>query len=78
MEDFGGAQVAADVPLASLTTLRVGPVARRVITCVATEQIVTALRTLDSWACDREIFLSRGEQIRKEFDSYSKLDPSSG
>ena len=47
MEDFGGAQVAADVPLASLTTLRVGPVARRVITCVTTDQIVTTLRTLD-------------------------------
>jgi UDP-N-acetylmuramate dehydrogenase len=47
VEDFGGAQVAADVPLASLTTLRVGPVARRVITCVTTDQIVTTLRTLD-------------------------------
>jgi len=47
VEDFGGAQVAADVPLASLTTLRVGPVARRVITCVTTDQIVATLRTLD-------------------------------
>jgi len=47
VEDFGGAQVAADVPLAPLTTLRVGPVARRVITCVTTDQIVTTLRTLD-------------------------------
>ena len=58
MEDFGGAQVAADVPLASLTTLRVGPVARRVITCVTTEQIVTALRTLDS--CDSAVLVLGG------------------
>ena len=46
-EDFSGAHVAEDVPLASLTTLRVGPVARRVITCATTDQIVTTLRTLD-------------------------------
>lgn len=47
MQDFGGAGVAEDVPLASLTSLRVGPVARRVITCVTTDQIVTTLRALD-------------------------------
>lgn len=47
MQDFGGARVAEDVPLASLTSLRVGPVARRVITCVTTDQIVTTLRALD-------------------------------
>jgi UDP-N-acetylmuramate dehydrogenase len=46
-EDFAGAQVAERVPLASLTTLRVGPVARRVITCISTEQIVATLGTLD-------------------------------
>lgn len=46
-EDFGGAQVAFDVPLAPLTTLRVGPVARRVIICASTDQIVATLRTLD-------------------------------
>ncbi|MCH9723085.1 MAG: UDP-N-acetylmuramate dehydrogenase [Actinomycetia bacterium] len=45
--EFGGAQITADVPLASLTTLRVGPVARRVITCATTDQIVTSLGTLD-------------------------------
>ena len=33
--------------MATLTTLRVGPVARRVITCVSTEQIVATLNTLD-------------------------------
>lgn len=45
--EFGGAQVTVNAPLASLTTLRVGPVVRRVITCASTDQIVTTLRTLD-------------------------------
>lgn len=45
--DFGGAQVTESVPMASLTTLRVGPVARRVITCATTDQVVATLRTLD-------------------------------
>ena len=45
--ELGGAAVAADVPLAPLTTLRIGPVARRLVTCTSTEQIITALRALD-------------------------------
>ena len=45
--DLGGAAVADDVPLAPLTTLRIGPVARRLITCTSTEQIVAALGVLD-------------------------------
>ncbi len=45
--EFGGAEITADVPLASLTTMRVGPVARRVITCASTDQIVTTLGALD-------------------------------
>jgi UDP-N-acetylmuramate dehydrogenase len=45
--ELGGAAVAEDVPLAPLTTLRIGPVARRLITCTSTEQIVAALRALD-------------------------------
>jgi UDP-N-acetylmuramate dehydrogenase len=45
--ELGGAAVAGDVPLAPLTTLRIGPVARRLITCTTTEQIVVALRALD-------------------------------
>ena len=45
--DLGGADVADDVPLAPLTTLRIGPVARRLVTCTSTEQIVAALRALD-------------------------------
>ncbi len=46
-QDFGGARVDRDVPLASLTTLRVGPVARRVVTCLTTDQIVATLGALD-------------------------------
>jgi UDP-N-acetylmuramate dehydrogenase len=45
--ELGGAAVADDVPLAPLTTLRIGPVARRLITCTSTEQILAALRALD-------------------------------
>ena len=44
--DFGGARVDQNVPLSSLTTLRVGPVARRVITCRTSAQIVATLRSL--------------------------------
>lgn len=44
---FAGAHVAEAVPLASLTTLRVGPVAGRVITCASTDQVIAALRTVD-------------------------------
>ncbi len=42
--DFGGAEVAEDVPLGPLTTLRVGPVVRRIITATTAEQIVAAVR----------------------------------
>jgi UDP-N-acetylmuramate dehydrogenase len=45
--ELGGASVADDVSLAPLTTLRIGPVARRLITCTSTEQIVAALQALD-------------------------------
>jgi UDP-N-acetylmuramate dehydrogenase len=45
--ELGGAAVADDVPLAPLTTLRIGPVARRLITCTSTEQIVEVLRADD-------------------------------
>ena len=47
-EDFGGARVVYGAPLASLTTLRVGPVARRVISCGTTDQIVAALAAVDA------------------------------
>ena len=43
---FAGASVEENVPLAPLTTLRVGPVARRMVTCTTTEQVVAALSGL--------------------------------
>jgi UDP-N-acetylmuramate dehydrogenase len=45
---FAGARVDEAVPLAPLTTLRVGPIARRLITCASTEQVVAVLRQLAS------------------------------
>jgi UDP-N-acetylmuramate dehydrogenase len=45
---FAGARVDEGVPLAPLTTLRVGPVASRVITCTSTEQVVAAVRHVDA------------------------------
>ncbi len=47
---FAGARVAESVPLAPLTTLRVGPVARRVITCESSDQVIAVLRALDTQA----------------------------
>jgi UDP-N-acetylmuramate dehydrogenase len=47
---LAGAHVAEAVSLAPLTTLRVGPVARSLITCTSTEQVVAVLRQLDSEA----------------------------
>lgn len=44
---FAGADVAESVPLAPLTTMRVGPVARRLIRCTSTEHVVGVLRQLD-------------------------------
>ncbi|MGD1112235.1 MAG: hypothetical protein ABR885_18600, partial [Mycobacterium sp.] len=43
---FAGASVADAAPLAPLTTLRIGPVARRLVTCTTTEQVVAVLRQL--------------------------------
>jgi UDP-N-acetylmuramate dehydrogenase len=47
---FAGASVAEAAPLAPLTTLRVGPVARRLITCTSTEQVLAVLGQVDSEA----------------------------
>ncbi|ORV67800.1 UDP-N-acetylenolpyruvoylglucosamine reductase [Mycolicibacter hiberniae] len=60
--EFAGARVAEQVPLAPLTTLRVGPVARRVITCTETEQIVATLTELDA-AGDRPLLLAGGSNV---------------
>ena len=61
--EFGGAEVAVDVPLATLTTLRVGPIARRVITCRTTDQVVATLRALDSAPDGPVLLLAGGSNV---------------
>jgi UDP-N-acetylmuramate dehydrogenase len=46
--ELAGAVVERAVPLAPLTTLRIGPVVRRLITCTTSDQIVATLRALDA------------------------------
>jgi UDP-N-acetylmuramate dehydrogenase len=60
---FAGARVDEAVPLAPLTTLRVGPVALRVITCTSTEQVVTTLRQLDGERCQPLLVLAGGSNL---------------
>lgn len=62
---LGGVPVAEQVPLAPLTTLRVGPVARRLITCETTEAVVAVLRALDGEADAgaRALVLSGGSNV---------------
>ena len=57
---FGGARVAEAVPLAPLTTLRIGPVAERVISCTSPEQIVATLAELDRAPAARPPLLLAG------------------
>jgi UDP-N-acetylmuramate dehydrogenase len=60
--EYAGARVADNVPLAPLTTLRVGPVARRVITCSTTDQVISTLRRLDSEQV-RPLVLAGGSNV---------------
>ena len=60
---FGGAAVAENVPLATLTTLRVGPLARRVITCSTTDQIVAAVGDLDQSPAGPVLVLAGGSNV---------------
>ncbi|MBV8348143.1 MAG: UDP-N-acetylmuramate dehydrogenase [Mycolicibacterium sp.] len=62
-ERFAGALVADDVPLAPLTTLRIGPVARRVITCSTTDQVIAVLRALDSDPPGPVLVLAGGSNV---------------
>jgi UDP-N-acetylmuramate dehydrogenase len=57
---FAGAEVAENVPLKPLTTLRVGPVARRLITCTTTEQVVATLGELHD---ARPLILAGGSNV---------------
>lgn len=60
---FAGAAVAESVPLGPLTTLRVGPTARRLITCVSTEQVVGVLRALDTGPRASVLVLAGGSNV---------------
>jgi UDP-N-acetylmuramate dehydrogenase len=60
---FAGARVDENVPLAPLTTLRVGPVASRVITCTSTEQVVATLRHLDTEDSQSLLVLAGGSNV---------------
>ncbi len=60
---FAGARVDEAVSLAALTTLRIGPVARRVITCASTEQVITTLRQLDAEGCRPLLVLAGGSNL---------------
>ena len=60
---YAGAHVAEAVPLAPLTTLRVGPTARRVITCASIEQIVTTLRQLDAEGAEPLLVFAGGSNV---------------
>ncbi len=51
------------MPLAPLTTLRVGPVASRVITCTSTEQVVATLRHLDTQGAQPLLVLAGGSNV---------------
>ncbi|OBA61530.1 UDP-N-acetylenolpyruvoylglucosamine reductase [Mycobacterium sp. 1100029.7] len=57
---YAGARVAEAVSLAPLTTLRVGPVARRLITCTSSEQAVAVLADLDAAPGDTPVLVFAG------------------
>lgn len=60
---FAGARVEEDVSVAPLTTLRVGPVASRVITCTSTGQVVATLRHLDVDGSGPLLVLAGGSNV---------------
>ena len=62
-KQFAGALVAEDVPLAPLTTLRIGPVARRLITCGTTDQVIAVLRALDNDPPGPVLVLAGGSNV---------------
>ena len=61
--DFAGARVDENVPLAPLTTLRIGPVASRVVTCTSTEQVVASLLHFDGLDAGPLLVLAGGSNL---------------
>ena len=60
---FAGARVDENVPLAPLTTLRVGPAASRLITCTTTDQVVATLGHLDGAGARPLLVLAGGSNV---------------
>ncbi|MGU3501273.1 UDP-N-acetylmuramate dehydrogenase [Mycobacterium sp. C31M] len=58
---FAGASVAENVPIASRTTLRIGPVAQRLITCDSTDQLTAVLTELP--VADDVLVLAGGSNV---------------
>jgi UDP-N-acetylmuramate dehydrogenase len=58
-----GVAVDEAVPLGPLTTLRVGPIARRLLTCTSTEQVVDVLRALDGDETGPVLVLAGGSNV---------------
>ena len=61
--DIGDAAVWESVPLAPLTTLRIGPVARTLITCDSTQQVLAALRALPFGDPTKVLVLAGGSNV---------------
>ena len=61
--DIGDAAVRESVPLAPLTTLRIGPVVRTLITCDSTQQVLAALRALPFGDPTKVLVLAGGSNV---------------
>ncbi|WP_395308434.1 UDP-N-acetylmuramate dehydrogenase [Mycobacterium sp. AMU20-3851] len=59
--NFAGAAVTENAPLAELTTLRIGPVAERLITCATTAELAAAASALP--VCDDVVVLAGGSNV---------------
>ncbi|GAB7066462.1 UDP-N-acetylmuramate dehydrogenase [Mycobacterium hodleri] len=62
--DIGGVEVEVSVPVAPMTTLRIGPVASRLLTCDTTDKVVDVLRELSPGdASERTLILGGGSNV---------------
>ncbi|BDX34513.1 UDP-N-acetylenolpyruvoylglucosamine reductase [Mycobacterium antarcticum] len=62
--EIGGVAVEVSVPLSPLTTLRIGPVSRRFVTCDTTEKVVDVLRELPADdPAERTLILGGGSNV---------------
>jgi UDP-N-acetylmuramate dehydrogenase len=62
--DIGGVEAEVSVPVAPMTTLRIGPVASRLLTCDTTDKVVDVLRELPAGdANERTLILGGGSNV---------------